>query len=84
MLAVPTLTLSVGMTPRRMSPHMRSTHDIEHENDQYDPDSNPPAKNGEDSEWDEIDPDDPCWDAFVADDDERNPEPEFGDFWPAE
>ncbi|HEX4413418.1 MAG TPA: hypothetical protein VH107_07290 [Lacipirellulaceae bacterium] len=38
----------------------------------------------EDSELDEIDPDDPRWDAFIADDDERDPQPEHGDFWPAD
>jgi hypothetical protein len=36
----------------------------------------------ETGEFDEIDPDDPRWDAFIADDDERDPEPEYGDFWP--
>jgi hypothetical protein len=25
--------------------------------------------------------DDSCWDAFIADDDERDPEPDPGDFW---
>ena len=34
------------------------------------------------SELDEIDPDDPRWDAFIADDDERDPQPDYGDFWP--
>jgi hypothetical protein len=24
------------------------------------------------------------WDAFLADDDERDPQPEYGDFWPEE
>jgi hypothetical protein len=36
------------------------------------------------SELDEIDPDDARWDAFIADDDERDPQPEYGDFWPAD
>jgi hypothetical protein len=30
---------------------------------------------------DEFDRDDERWDAFLADDDERDPQPEFGDFW---
>ena len=24
------------------------------------------------------------WEAFIADDDERDPQPEYGDFWPNE
>jgi hypothetical protein len=31
---------------------------------------------------DEIDPDDAHWDAFLADEDELDPQPEPGDFWP--
>jgi hypothetical protein len=31
---------------------------------------------------DDIDPDDDHWDAFLADEDELDPEPELGDFWP--
>ena len=23
-----------------------------------------------------------AWDAFIADDDERDPQPDYGDFWP--
>ncbi|HEX3602032.1 MAG TPA: hypothetical protein VHU84_17900, partial [Lacipirellulaceae bacterium] len=34
------------------------------------------------SEFDDIDPDDQRWDAFIADDDERDPQPELGDFSP--
>jgi hypothetical protein len=34
------------------------------------------------SELDEIDPDDPRWEAFIADDDERDPQPDHDDFWP--
>jgi hypothetical protein len=34
------------------------------------------------SELDDIDPDDQRWDAFIADDDERDPQPELGDFSP--
>ena len=33
---------------------------------------------------DELDLDDPHWDAFLADDDELDPEPAPGDFWPAD
>jgi hypothetical protein len=36
----------------------------------------------EPSDLDEIEPDDDRWDAFIADDDERDPQPEYGDFWP--
>jgi hypothetical protein len=61
---------------------MRPTHETAPENDENEADAYAPAGDSEDSEWDEIDPDDPRWDAFVADDDERNPEPEYGDFWP--
>ena len=35
-------------------------------------------------EFDELDPDDPHWDAFLADDDELDPQPAPGDFWPAD
>jgi hypothetical protein len=38
--------------------------------------------NDEIDELNEIDPDDPYWDAFLADDDELDPQPEPGDFWP--
>lgn len=34
------------------------------------------------SDLDDIDPDDERWDAFIADDDERDPQPNYGDFWP--
>jgi len=33
------------------------------------------------SELDEIDPDDHRWNAFIPDDDECDPQPEYGDFW---
>jgi hypothetical protein len=36
----------------------------------------------EPTDLDEIDPDDERWDAFLADDDELDPTPEPGDFWP--
>ena len=36
----------------------------------------------EPSDLDNIDPDDDHWDAFLADEDELDPSPEFGDFWP--
>jgi hypothetical protein len=36
------------------------------------------------SELEEIDPDDECWDAFIADEDELDPDPEHGDFWPGD
>jgi hypothetical protein len=36
----------------------------------------------ESSDLDEIDPDDERWDAFIVDDDERDPQPDYGDFWP--
>jgi hypothetical protein len=29
----------------------------------------------------EVDPDDERWEAFVLDDDEFDPQPEYGDFW---
>jgi hypothetical protein len=32
----------------------------------------------------EIDPDDERWDAFLLDDDDENPQPEYGDFWTAD
>lgn len=38
----------------------------------------------ESSDLDEIDPDDERWDVFIADDDERDPQPDYGDFWPAD
>ncbi len=34
------------------------------------------------NEPEELDLDDPHWDAFLADDDELDPEPAPGDFWP--
>jgi hypothetical protein len=33
------------------------------------------------SDLDEIDPDDERWEAFLADIDESDPQPEYGDFW---
>jgi hypothetical protein len=33
------------------------------------------------SDLDEIDPDDERWEAFLADIDESDPQPEHGDFW---
>lgn len=33
------------------------------------------------SDFDDIDPDDDRWDAFLVDEDELDPVPEFGDFW---
>lgn len=33
------------------------------------------------SELDEIDLDDERWEAFLADEDELNPQPDHGDFW---
>jgi hypothetical protein len=39
------------------------------------------ANEDSDSELDQIDPDDERWDAFIADVDERDPQPEHGDFW---
>ena len=41
----------------------------------------PIAETDESSDLDEIDPDDERWDAFIADDDERDPQPDYGDFW---
>ena len=41
----------------------------------------PTGEPDETSDLEEIDPDDPRWDAFIADDDERDPQPEYGDFW---
>lgn len=41
----------------------------------------PIAEADEPSDLDEIDPDDERWDAFIADDDERDPQPGYGDFW---
>jgi hypothetical protein len=38
----------------------------------------------ESTDLDDIDPDDERWDAFIADDDERDPQPDHGDFWPAD
>ena len=35
----------------------------------------------EDSELDQIDPDDERWEAFILDDDEWDPQPGYGDFW---
>jgi hypothetical protein len=32
----------------------------------------------------EINPDDDRWEVFVPDDDERDPQPDYGDFWPEE
>jgi hypothetical protein len=32
----------------------------------------------------EIDLDDERWETFLADEDERDPQPEHGDFWPGE
>jgi len=42
----------------------------------------PTGERDEASDLDEIDPDDQRWNAFIADDDERDPQPEYGDFWP--
>ncbi|MCC7473879.1 MAG: hypothetical protein IT425_00665 [Pirellulales bacterium] len=34
------------------------------------------------SELEEDTLDEACWEAFLADDDELDPDPEYGDFWP--
>lgn len=51
--------------------------------DELEPDpADPPDSDG--WEFEELpctDADDADWDAFLPDDDERNPEPEPGDFW---
>ncbi len=55
--------------------------------DESSADNDPFVPNGEpedSNELDELDPDDECWDAFLADDDERDSQPEYGDFWPAD
>lgn len=42
-----------------------------------------PDDETEESDLDQVDPDDPQWDALIPEDDERDPQPEYGDFWPA-
>ena len=42
---------------------------------------NPPAEPSDLEELDWPDTDDDRWDAFIPDDDERDPMPEPGDFW---
>jgi hypothetical protein len=63
---------------------MRPKHETEHAEDWREPFPTPSEEDADDSELDQIDPDDPRWDAFIPDDDERNPQPEYGDFWPTE
>jgi hypothetical protein len=46
----------------------------------FDPDDDSDDLN----EPEELDLDDPHWDAFLADDDELDPQPAPGDFWPAD
>ena len=71
----------------------RSVHEV-HENDQFDA-TNRPVPTAEDefapspepepddpSDLDMIDLDDERWETFLADDDELDPTPEPGDFWP--
>jgi len=38
----------------------------------------------ESADPEEVDPDDERWEAFVLDDDEFDPQPEYGDFWTAD
>ena len=63
---------------------MRPPHETACEHERFEPYSDPPEEEADDGELDEIDPDDPRWEPFIADDEERNPEPEYGDFWPTE
>jgi hypothetical protein len=42
----------------------------------------PAVESDEPSDVDDIDPDDDRWDAFLVDEDELDPMPELGDFWP--
>jgi hypothetical protein len=58
----------------------RERRNVEIDDDRHVPNDEP----DDSSELDKIDPDDPRWDAFIADDDERDPQPEPGDFWPAD
>jgi hypothetical protein len=62
---------------------MQRHHETDDATEQQEPFYTSADGDGEDSELDEIDPDDPRWDAFIADDDERDPQPDYGDFWPA-
>ncbi len=40
-----------------------------------------PAEPDQPDDPNDFDPDDQQWDAFLADDDERDPQPDHGDFW---
>jgi hypothetical protein len=74
------------MSSRRATPPPNADR---YERDQTDPFGDLPddsADAGEDSDWDDFDR--PCtdaeddrWDVFIADDDERDPLPDAGDFW---
>lgn len=64
-----------------MKPDNR-TQQHDHDSENVDDSHNDDERSGIDDEATEINPDDPRWDAFLADDDELDPEPEYGDFWP--
>ena len=59
----------------------KALHESTSEEPQEDFDNDEAPEDDDSSELDEIDPDDPRWDAFIADDDERDPQPDYGDFW---
>jgi hypothetical protein len=63
---------------------MRPKHETELGEDAYESFHAAPEDDADDSELDQVDPDDQRWDAFIPDDDERDPQPEYGDFWPAD
>ena len=61
---------------------MRPNHKTEHAEACREPVPTTPEEDAVDSEVDQLDPDDPWWDALILDDDDRDPQPEYGDFWP--
>jgi hypothetical protein len=64
---------------RRIERNPETPLNQSHESSPDESDFLPPE---EPSELDEIDLNDERWEAFLADDDERDPQPQPGDFWP--